>query len=178
MKKLIIMKKLLLLSFVFGLLACSSDSDDDNNNQQENIIRIGNQEYPIEKGVLQNWGLLGSDIDLADCPNCYELYFGFGESTLPNNYYSDSYSYQGYLIDIGFLSENIEAVGDFTTLGSDYDLTSDSSNNDVETWVSTNTGSLSVEKSGNIYTVEFNSTDENGNIVEVYYNGVISYWEY
>ena len=177
MKKLNIMKKLLLLLFVFGLLACSSDSDDDNNNQQENIIRIGNQEYPIEKGVLQNWGLLGSDTDLADCPNCYELYFGFGESTLPNNYYSENYSYQGYLIDISFVSENTEPSGDFTALESDYDLTSDSSNNEVETWVGLNPGSLSVEKSGNTYTVVYSSTDDNGNIVEVYYNGGISYWE-
>jgi len=173
------MKKLLYLFLVLGLFACSSDSDDDDDNQQENVIRIGNQEYPIEKGVLQNWGLLGNDTELGNCPNCYELYFGFGESTLPNNYYSDSYSYQGYLIDIGFLSEDIEGVENLSVFdGTTYDLTEDSSNNDVETWVSVNTGSLSVEKSGNIYTVEFNSTDENGNIVEVNYNGLISYWEH
>ena len=171
------MKKILYLFLVLGLFACSNDSDDDNDNQQDNIIRIGNEEYPIEKGVLQNWGLLGNDTELGNCPNCYELYFGFGESTLPNNYYSDNYSYQGYLIDIGFLSEDIEGVEVFSTFGGEYDLTHDSSNFDIETWVLVNTGSLSVEKSGNIYTIEFNSTDENGNIVEVYYNGVISYWE-
>ena len=170
------MKKLLLLLFVFGLFACSSDSEDDN--QQENIIRIGNQEYPIEKGILQNWGLLGNDTDIADCPKCYDFTFVFGESTLPNNFSSDDYSYKGYYIDIGFVSENINPLGNFSTYGEDYDLTFDSSNNKVETWVALNPGSFSVEKSGNIYTLVYNSKDENGNIVEIYYKGVISNWKY
>ena len=170
------MKKLLLLLFVFGLFACSSDSEGDN--QQENIIRIGNQEYPIEKGILQNWGLLGNDTDIADCPKCYDFSFVFGESTLPNNIFSGDYSYKGYYISIGFVSENINPLGNFSTYGEEYDLTFDWDANFVETWVALNPGSFSVEKSGNIYTLVYNSKDENGNIVEIYYKGVISNWKY
>ncbi len=187
------MKRLLLLFLVFGLFACSSDSDDDNDNQQENVIRIGNQEYPIEKGVIQNWGTISQDDvewneDLENCVGYYEMYLVFGESSMPNNIFSSGHVYTGHYIYIGFLSENLDGQGNYSGIPmgncnfveADYDLTynEQGGGTDDESWVPADGGSLSVEKSGNIYTVEFNSTDENGNIVEVYYNGLISYWEH
>ena len=176
------MKKLTYLFLALLIVACTTDdsTSDDNDNQLENVIKIGNQLYPIEKAVLQNYGLVGDDFEAGNCPNCYELYLVFGESTLPNNIFSSPYTYKGYYIDISYLTENIEGEGDFSTEGSDYDITFDNTSPEGEkneTWVSITPGSLSVEKSGNIYTVAFNSTDENGNIIELYYNGQISYWE-
>ena len=65
---------------------------------------------------------------------------------------------------------NLEVVND-------YDLSFDSANQEEETFtiIGDNVSSaLSVTNSENIYTVELNTYDENGNSVEVYYNGNIS----
>ena len=188
------MKKLLLLSALL-IFACSSDdsTSDDNDNQQENVIRIGNQEYPIEKGVIKNSGTISQDdIEwneyLENCVGYYEMYLVFGESSMPNNIFTSGHVYTGYYIDIGFLSENLDGQGNYSgsiTMGncnfvqSDYDLTYNEQGGGTndESWVFSDGGSLSVEKSGNTYTVEYTSIDDDGNNIEVYYNGQISYWD-
>ena len=167
------MKKLLLLSALL-IFACSSDDSNNNynNNNQDNVLTINNQEYPLAKGVLQFYG--------PDPDGIYEYYLVFGESTLPDNIFSggdSGYNYQGYYIDIGYVSNTSDGTGVFTDVWGDYDLSFDSANQEEETFtiIGDNVSSaLSVTNSENIYTVELNTYDENGNSVEVYYNGNIS----
>ena len=164
------MKKLLLLS-VLLIFACSSDdsNNNDNNNNTDNLLIVNGQQYPLAKGVLQ---FVEPDED-----DPYDSFLVFGKSTLPNNIFCGEYTYQGYYIDIGYISNNSDGTGVFTDVSGDYDLIYDSTNQDEENWIGFGeniSSTLSITKSGNIYTVEFNTVDENGNSVEVYYNGNIN----
>jgi len=163
------MKKLLLLSALL-IFACSSDdsNNNDNNNNPDNLLTVSGQQYPIAKGVLQFYG--------PDEDGTYENYLVFGESTLPDNIFIDEYTYQGYYIDIGYVSSDSDGTGVFTDVFGEYDLFYDSTNQDEENWIGFGdvSSTLSITNSGNIYTVEFNTVDENGNSVEVYYNGNIN----
>ena len=163
------MKKLLLLSALL-IFACSSDeSNDDNNNNTDNLLTVNGQQYPLAKGVIQ--------FDEPDEDDTYDSFLVFGESTLPNNIFWGEYTYQGYYIDIGYVSNNSDGTGVFTDVVGDYDLFFDSTNQDEENLIffgENISSALSITKSGNIYTVEFNTVDVNGNSVEVYYNGNIN----
>ena len=164
------MKKLLFLS-AFLIFACSSDdsNDDNNNNNTDNLLTVNGQQYPLAKGVLQFSEPIEDDT--------YDSFLVLGESTLPNNIFCGEYTYQGYYIDIGYISNNSDGTGVFTDVSGDYDLIYDSTNQDEENWIGFGeniSSTLSITKSGNIYTVEFNTVDENGNSVEVYYNGNIN----
>tara|TARA_Y200000002_G_scaffold365632_1_gene355767 strand:+ start:248 stop:763 length:516 start_codon:yes stop_codon:yes gene_type:complete len=161
------MKKLLLLSALL-IFACGSDSADNDSNITQNVLIVNGQEYPISRGVLQL--VMGDSGD--------EVYQNliFGQSTLPDNLFCGDYLYQGYYIDIAYQSNTSDGTGVFTDVFGDYDLFFDSTNQDEENFTvfgdNDNVSSaLSVTKSGNIYTVELNTVDENGNSVEVYYNG-------
>ena len=70
-------------------------------------------------------------------------------------------------------------MGNCNFVQTDYDLTYNEQGGGTndESWVFSDGGSLSVEKSGNTYTVEYTSIDDDGNNIEVYYNGQISYWD-
>lgn len=166
------MKKLLLFCTLL-IFACSGgDDSNDNHNNQDNILAINDQQYPLAKGVLQFYG--------PDEDGAYEHYLVFGESTLPDNIFmggESGYTYQGYYIDIGYFSNTSDGTGVFTQVYGDYDLLFDSTNLDEENYTlfgDNVSSALSVTNSGNIYTVEFNTVDENGNSVEVYYNGNIN----
>ena len=163
------MKKLLLLSALL-IFACSSDDSSNNdNNNTDNLLIVNGQQYPLAKGVLQFSEPIEDDT--------YDSFLVFGESTLPNNIFCGEYTYQGYYIDIGYVSNNSDGTGVFTDVGGDYDLFFDSTNQDEENWIGFGeniSSTLSITKSGNIYAVEFNTVDENGNSVEVYYNGNIN----
>ena len=163
------MKKLLLLTTLL-IFACSSDdSNDDNNNNTDNLLTVNGQQYPLAKGVIQ--------FDEPDEDDTYDSFLVFGESTLPNNIFWGEYTYQGYYIDIGYVSNNSDGTGVFTDVVGDYDLFFDSTNQNEENLIffgENISSALSITKSGNIYTVEFNTVDVNGNSVEVYYNGNIN----
>ena len=163
------MKKLFLLSALL-IFACSSDEgNDDNNNNTDNLLTVNGQQYPLAKGVLQ------FDEPIED--DTYDSFLVFGESTLPDNIFFGEYTYQGYYIDIGYVSNNSDGTGVFTDVVGDYDLFFDSTNQDEENLIffgENISSALSITKSGNIYTVEFNTVDVNGNSVEVYYNGNIN----
>ena len=163
------MKKLLLLSALL-IFACSSDEgNDDYDNNTDNLLTVNGQQYPLAKGVIQ--------FDEPDEEDTYDSFLVFGESTLPNNIFWGEYTYQGYYIDIGYVSNNSDGTGVFTDVVGDYDLFFDSTNQDEENLIffgENISSALSITKSGNIYTVEFNTVDVNGNSVEVYYNGNIN----
>lgn len=167
------MKKFFLFIIIPFFIACSDDDSDNNSASYENALIIGGQEYPLAKGVLQ---FFNSEDGTA---NEYECYLVFGDSSMPNNIFlSDSDdSYEGLVIDIGFISENPDGVGNFSgeDVGAEYDLTSgDGDESFVTCGYDLSTTQLSVSKSGNNYSIEFNSIDENGSVVEVHFNGGIS----
>ena len=86
-----------------------------------------------------------------------ENYWFFGGSTTWGYGVNDEYTYQGYYIDIGYVSSDSDGTGVFTDVGGEYDLFYDSTNEE-ENWIGFGdvSSTLSITNSGNIYTVEFN----------------------
>ena len=166
------MKKLLLLFTALLLISCSSDDEETKNN----VLIIGGQEYPLTEGV----------ISIFDCTSCENTVISLGQkSWVEFHLYDDPYEgvpYEGVYIDIYYKSD--DGTGNFNNVVGDYDLTVNTVEFDtpdyVETWVgfghyegSTPPTTLSVSKSENSYTIELKTSDENGNDVELYYNGNI-----
>ena len=161
------MKKLLFLFTTLFLISCSSEDEEPKNN----VLIIGGQEYPLTEGVLFLY-----NSDEYDSSNT-ELVLGQDSYV---DYMIDEELYEGVGIEIYYISD--DGTGNFNNVVGDYDLTynsvEDGAPDYVETWVgfghyegSTPPTTLSVSKSENSYTVELKTSDENGNDVEVYYNG-------
>ena len=165
------MKKLLFLFTALLLISCSSEDEESKNN----VLIIGGQEYPLSEGLL-------SIFEPFDGEENTEISLGqksWVEFFLYDNPYEGVY-YEGVYIDIYYKSD--DGTGNFNNVVGDYDLTVNTVEFDtpdyVETWVgfghyegSTPPTTLSVSKSDNSYRVELKTSDENGNDVELYYNG-------
>ena len=161
------MKKLLLLFTTLLLISCSSEDE----NPKNNVLIIGGQEYPLTEGVLFLYNSDEYDSSNTELVLGQDSYVEFNIDEMP---------YQGVYIDIYYISD--DGTGNFNNVVGDYDLTynsvEDGAPDYVETWVgfghyegSTPPTTLSVSKSENSYTIELKTSDENGNDVELYYNG-------
>jgi len=160
------MKKLLFLFTTLLLISCSSEDEESKNN----VLIIGGQEYPLSEGLL-------SIFEPFDGEENTEISLGQKSWV---EFYLDDNPYEGVHIDIYYKSD--DGTGNFNNVVGDYDLTynsvEDGAPDYVETWVgfgywegSTPPTTLSVSKSDNSYRVELKTSDENGNDVELYYNG-------
>lgn len=161
------MKKLLFLFTTLLLISCSSD---ENEEPQNNVLIIGRQEYQISEGLI-------SIFEASDGEENTEI--SLGQISWVESYLNES-PYEGVHIDIYYRSD--DGTGNFNSVVGDYDLTYNSAEDGtpdyVETWVgfghwegSTPPTTLSVNKSDNSYRIELKTSDENGNDVELYYNG-------
>ena len=160
------MKKLLFLFTALTLISCSNEDEEPKNN----VLIIGGQEYPLSEG----------HIDIFEASDGEELTeISLGQKSWVE-YYLDNSPYEGVHIDIYYISD--DGTGNFNSVVGEYDLTynsvEDGTPDYIETWVgfghwegSTPPTTLSVSKSENLYAVELKTSDENGNDVELYYNG-------
>lgn len=160
------MKKLLFLFTALLLISCSSENEETKNN----VLIIGGQEYQISEGLI-------AIFEPSDGEENTEI--SLGQTSWVEFYLNES-PYEGVHIDIYYKSN--DGTGNFNSVVGDYDLTynsvEDGTPDYVETWVgfghwegSTPPTTLSVSKSENSYTIELKTSDENGNDVELYYNG-------
>ena len=159
------MKKLLLFTTLL-LISCSSEDEEPKNN----VLIIGGQEYQISEGLIAIFEPWDSEENTE---------ISLGQKSWVESYLDDN-PYEGVHIDIYYKSD--DGTGNFNSVVGDYDLTVNTVEFDtpdyVETWVgfghyegSTPPTTLSVSKSENSYTIELKTSDENGNDVELYYNG-------
>ena len=160
------MKKLLYLFTILLLTACSSEDE----NPKNNVLTIGGQEYQISEGLI-------TIFEPSDGEENTEISLGQKSWV---EFYLDDNPYEGVHIDIYYKSD--DGTGNFNSVVGDYDLTynsvEDGTPDYIETWEgfghwegSTPPTTLSVSKSDNTYTIELKTSDENGNDVELYYNG-------
>ena len=161
------MKKLLFLFTTILLISCSSEDDD-----KKNALIIDGQEYPIIEGGIGFFNdEEGRTVGIALGQESFEEYLAFEETP-----------YNGHFIDIYYQTDSVDGVGDFSNAYGEYNLTYNSEiepeGDELEAWVdfghfdgSTPETTLSVTKSDNSYMVDLKTSDENGNDVELYYNG-------
>jgi hypothetical protein len=186
------MKKLLLLILTFSLVACSG-SDDDNNgsnsSSQSNVLSVGGADFNLVDGALEHFGQWGAsdavNIDLnlisfeiGDCissqdefsfPEGQDIYFEMWTS-------QDSYLSSGnYEIVVPNDDDNYSP---FDISVADYTLDLNVDENSDGNWIDINSGTVIVERSGNNYTISWDTIDENGNVVAGSYSGTLLYCDY
>lgn len=171
------MKKIILLVAVITIYSCSGD--DDNNSNSINKLIVDGVEYPLESGTLLNYesdgGIYNIDLDIQSpgivVPDCTEdsaigqgqnIYF---EMWTSNPDFLDSMTYS--IVDEEFLE-----VGDITT--SDYILNFDSDAQE-NTWTIISSGTVDVQKSGNNYTISWDLTGMDGEVITGNYSGTLMY---
>ncbi len=172
MKKILL--SLLVISMPFAFSACDDDDDDNGNglNGEENSFTYDGENFAIDQGLLLYFGIYNDAHDFDLIFHCEGISFdgqsfsGRGDA-LDFLIYSDSgaglspgtYNYGDQ--DEPFYFVEAEML-------LDYDIASDSG---TEIWIEG--GSLEVDRSGNVYTIDFNVTAEDGKPVRGSFEGPI-----
>ena len=176
------MKKLLLLILTFSLVACSGGDDDNNgsnSSSQSDILSVAGNDYELDGGRLQNFGpglnAVNIDLDLYSAgitPQCEAN----GWSGLGHDIYFEMWTSQEGFLDSGTYQIN-EDYSVFNITYADYALNVDLGVDDWDEvdWVSIASGTVNVERSGNNYTISWDTIDTNGNVVVGSYSGSLSY---
>ena len=176
------MKKLLLLILTFSFVACSGGDDDNNDSNspsQADVLSIGGTDYELDSGNLTDFGndstnnannidldLMGGGITAA----CNDDWTGQGQDI-----YFEMWTSQGGFLDSGTYQIN-EDYSLFNISYADYAL--DMNLDDISAewdWIMIDSGSVDVERSGDNYTISWDTIDVNGNVVAGSYSGTLSY---
>jgi hypothetical protein len=170
-------KVLLIVPFLF-FYNCSDD-DDNNPNPHggNNVLRVGNVEYDLDAGLIENYGawddemvnldlsLFSSGINISNCssgPSGSGQVLYFEMFTTNENYLDDgTYTY----------SVNPE-LGTFDY--ADYALNWGQDMNEDD-WIECGSGSVSIERSGSNYTISWDLIDDNGIDITGNFSGVLDY---
>ena len=179
------MKKLLLLIFTFSLVACSGGDDNNgsNSSSQSNVLSIDGTDYQLEDGLLDDFGQWGAsdavniDLELISFEYEFDCNGDEDESSIVDGqsiYFEMWTSQQGYL-DSGTyeieVQNNDNNYSPFNISYSDYAL----NQNDEMSYINIDSGTVIVERSGNNYTISWDTIDENGNVVAGSYSGTLQY---
>ena len=176
------MKKLLLLIFTFSLVACSGGDDDNNgsnNSSQSDVLSVSGTDYELDSGNLTNYGpdsstnAVNIDLDLMGggiFSACNDVWTGQGQDI-----YFEMWTSEEEFLDSGTYQINGE-YSLFSISYADYALGINFDEDDSEwDWVTIESGSVNVERSGDNYTISWDTIDENGNVVAGSYSGTLSY---
>ncbi len=158
-----------------------------------NFFKIGNKNYSISSGTLENYGV---DTDTADFweYSGYNLDLAFFSKDLVLETTQQGYlnvSGTGQIIYFEIFSANASSLeeGDFiydasngpfevqTFDYSDYALEWDDQKQD-NNWTKITGGKITSKKTGSSYEITINCTDENGNDVTGVYKGPLQYYNY
>ena len=179
------MKKFLLLIFPFSLVACSGGDDNNgsNSSSQSNVFSVGGTEYQLEDGALVDFGQWGAsdavniDLELISFEYDINCFNEVDESSIPDgqSIYFEMWTSQGSYLSSGTYEIVVPNVDDnyspFNISYSDYAL----NQNDEMSYINIDSGTVIVERSGNNYTISWDTIDENGNVVAGSYSGTLQY---
>jgi len=171
----------ILLSLII-FAGCKKDKKESSFN---NYIKYDGKTYPIDQGVIENFGRWDEDegynLDLYILSNGITLQESGGEITgvtgnghviyfemfsnsptqLDNgNYNYDEWSWEAGTFDYGWISLNYDAALDDSEIDQDIEG-----------------GTVTVSKTGDIYKITINCTDEDGKSVTGYFEGTLKYYD-
>ena len=172
---------ILLSLFIFA--GCKKDKKESSFN---NYINYDGKMYELSKGIIENWGqwdadgaynldltLTSSGITLVEVSGeidhaegkghgIYLEMFTNNASQLANGTYEyDYWSEEAGTFDYGWVSINYDAALDDAEIDQDIEG-----------------GTVTINKSGDIYEITFNCTDEDGKSVTGYFKGTLKYYDY
>ncbi len=177
--------KLFIGLFFVGSLLISCDKDKDNDSSGS-YMKIGDTEYSLSQGTIENYG---ADTGYYDGYNL-DLYLfsdGFTVTTdeegdmavsgSGNVIYFETFSSQSDAFDNG---DYVYDTINYTVKTFDYgdfclDCSAESDNNN---WIEMTGGTVNIQKSGDTYSITINCTSEDGTKIEGFYEGSLLYIDY
>src|SRR5690554_1709776 len=189
--------KLLSLVLVLGLgFASCSDDDDD---ESPNYLKIGDKTYSLNAGMLEDYGEVDEE-------GIFNMYLILHSSGLRYNSEMEDYEGKGELVAFNLLSgvegdleageysfgmweysERLTYVSSEYYLGMDVETAEefyeawDNDEVDIEDrpWIEGEMyGTLSLEKEGDKYIIEFAGLTEEEEVVVIHYEGKLSYFDF
>jgi hypothetical protein len=163
------------------LILCAGCKKDTREASNDNYIKYDGEKYPIDKGVLENFGLYDDsyNLDLSLYSNSvipiedegeligangtgnaiYFEMFSSSSTQLTNGSYYFSYSEEAGTYDYGIVHVNYNFN---THVG------------EIAQYIES--GTVTVAKIGDIYEITINCTDEDGKSVTGYYKGTLTWY--
>jgi hypothetical protein len=161
--------KLFVAFIAIGLLTFGCKKDD----VKKNFLKIGDTEYELTGGSLKNWygDATSYNLDLRLFTSGIQFSNG-GHTGTGQLIYFEMYTTDGLGLDAGdyvYDAAWTENRGTF-----DYSWYDTNYNNGTSlSTLEITSGTVTVNKSGSIYEIEFNGADENGKVITGYYKGEI-----
>lgn len=181
------------LKLIFGIFILSSlfiscsDDDDDDNAEKSNQLKVEDQSYDLGSGMLINLGVDEDDAMqykgylqvLALVSDEIDLINGTGTGQL---LLFELFSSTATSLDTGdYTFDNTSPFEVKTYAGGGYSLNFDTSDDDLEDdsdVVEIVSGTISVNKNGNIYEISAKCKDQSGKTVTAYYKGTLIYVDF
>ncbi|HJX71136.1 MAG TPA: hypothetical protein VJ346_04270 [Bacteroidales bacterium] len=178
-------EKKILTTVLFCLIilaGCKKDKDEDSS---DNYIKYDGKMYPVDKGVLENFGDNDDgvyNLDLSLISDGITLIESQGELTgatgTGNIIYFEMYTNSSTQLDNGNYEYNYlaEEPGTFDEgwIGINYDF--DDEEGDIELEIED--GTITVTKNGYVYEITISCTDDAAKSVTGYYKGTLKYYDY
>jgi hypothetical protein len=160
--------KLFVAFIAIGLLTfgCKKDT------VKKNLLKVGDTEYEITAGSLKNYGNFGGtsyNLDLRLFTDGVQYSNGSHSGTGPLIYF-EMYTTDGTGLDArDYVYDNLYTDDRGTFTGdSEYYL-----DYGTGSGLFLNSGTVTVNKSGSVYEIEFTGTDQNGKVITAYFKGEI-----
>lgn len=174
---------IILLSLII-FTGCKKDKKESTVN---NYIRYDGTTYAIDKGYLENWGkwslegdnnldltLVSNGISVVEVGGEIDEYIGEGNAII---FYM--YSTSTTRLDDGnyvYDEDATEEAGTFEWANVVINYNIEDEEGDVDQYIVD--GTVTVTKTGDVYEISFNLTDEDGKTVTGYFKGTLKYYDY
>ena len=165
------MKNFIKLSYIaviaLFLFSCNKDEDDN----KKSAFLLSEVEYELTNGFIESYGLLGVDegynYDITLTADGFEYNYDINDVTgTGNKVFFELYSLSDEGITNGTYQFDSSESGDEGTFGAGYAITVGAT-----AQFNVASGSLTVNKSGNTYTISFECTTVEGYPLTGYYKG-------
>lgn len=183
--------KLILVSFLVGTIILSCDKKE--GTEKTNYVKIGNNEFKLVDGSLENygpdtdtadgWEYNGYNLDLILISDGLTISNSDGELSISGKgnavYFELIVSAADQLVPGEYVfNDNYSDLPTGCFDYSEYYLNVDSSDEGSENDTEITSGKIVVNKSGDIYTITIDCKDEKGNTVSGNYKGTLNYFNY
>lgn len=169
---------LLLILLVVLISACSDDDDNSNINQQENFLKIGNQEYELKAGIIEDIGLYQDEIYSFDITLINANLISIGGEVIPDQQTITAILFELFTDSAEGLKIGQYDFVDFADIGPqtfEYAVFVENVNinSDIEEQIENFivSGTLNVLSVSPEYEFEFEGLDNQGQEVTFYYKG-------